>query len=114
MLHAERLVERRATSSRWSGLACRLYDAALERPSLDGSSRTTLGSVTRRSKGEVVVSLRSIFRRQRPAAAVEEPPPAPEPKEKPQPIELVRPVEPPEPGKAPEPIEPPGRIEPAE
>ena len=59
--------------------------------------------MTQTIEKEVVVSLRSIFRRQRPAAAVEEPPAAPEPEDKPQPSEPLGSVEPPEPVEAPEP-----------
>src|SRR6266536_2574877 len=55
----------------------------------DCLTRTALGSRDLDDRKEVVVSLRSIFRRQRPAAVVEEPPPPPaaEPEEKPQPLE---------------------------
>jgi hypothetical protein len=90
--------------------------ATIEFTNPTGLSRTTLGSRDLDNRKEVVVSLRSIFRRQRPAAVVEEPPPppAPEPGEKPQPIEPPGPVGPPGPVEAPEPIEPPGPIEPAE
>ena len=77
---------------------------------VDCLSRAALGSGDLEDRKEVVVSLRSIFRRQRPVGVVEEPPPrpAPEPEEEPQPSEPSGPVE------APEPIEPSGPIEPAE